>query len=111
MNDSPNAGKVAAIATKPIDIVSGKPTEKMFICGAARVITPIRRLTVSIAASAGSAIASAPRNIIPAHERSCQVASAPSEAPMGSVWKLPSASASAAWWPSSARNRRVAKTT
>ena len=41
---------------KPARIVTGKPTAKILICGAARVITPNAKFTSRIDATAGIAI-------------------------------------------------------
>jgi len=51
------------MVTNPLRMVSGKPTEKMFICGAARVMTPSATYTSSNSAMTGMARSAAPTNI------------------------------------------------
>ncbi len=47
-------GKVSHRPVKPTPRVTGKPIEKMFICGATREIKPITRLTSDSMATTGS---------------------------------------------------------
>ena len=56
-------GRLSIMTMKPAPIMTGKPTPKMFSCGAARLITPKATLISSIAVNAVSAIISAPLNM------------------------------------------------
>ena len=76
------------MAAKPTVIVIGKPTENKFICGAARVIIPMMRLTVNIAANAGNAIDRAPVKMTPPQRTNIHTASAPKASPTGKSVKL-----------------------
>ncbi len=68
---------LAHITNSPKTIDTGKPSEKTFSCGAARVITPNAMLTTSSAVTAGSASNSPLRNIHDAQFAMFQLASAP----------------------------------
>ena len=56
---------------KPAMMVAGKPTEKMFRLGAARVTTPRPMLMNSSVTMTGKAVSKAPRKIIELQLTSC----------------------------------------
>ena len=68
--------------------VSGKPIEKMFSCGAARVITPNAILTTSSAVIAGNTSNSAAPSTQPRRPTSSQKWLTTKPAPTGKVVKL-----------------------
>src|SRR5690606_24244500 len=92
---------------RPNTSVSGKPTEKMFSCGAARIITPNDRLTISSAVTAGRPISRADAMTQEKRSTSVWKSTACRVSPMGNVVKLSTSTSIATRWPFSARNSSV----
>ena len=96
--------------SKPTNNANAKPSEKIFNCGAARVITPNDRLIVSSAIMPESDIANAVLNIIPSHRANSLKSTAVSEPlPIGRVLKLNTTSCSIFRWPSVTKKNMVAR--
>ena len=72
-----NSRMLAQTMNSPNTIETGKPSEKTFNCGAARVITPKARFTTSSAITVGNASSKPLRNSHDAADTSLQLGSGP----------------------------------
>src|SRR5471030_584141 len=95
------------VMNNPSTRVSGKPMEKMFSCGAARVITPNAMLTTSNAVIAGKTNTSAAPSTQPSLPASCQKLSTINPLPTGNVVKLSVRTSKTTRWPFIDRNNSV----
>ena len=97
-------------SNKPTIKAKAKPSEKMFSCGAARVITPNDKLIVSSAIMPDNDILSAVLNMMPSQLAISRKSTALSEPdPIGKVLKLNTTNCSIFKCPSVARKNMVAK--
>ena len=93
--------------TMPSTTISGMPTEKMFSCGAARVMMPKAMLTTSSAVMAGSTSRMPAPMTQPSRPATCQKCSTLRVSPTGRVTKLSARISNTTRWPFMARNSSV----
>ena len=82
-------GKAITSTANPAKTMAGKPTEKMFKLGAARVATPKPMLMNNSATMTGNAVSNAPKNNIELQAMTCFIDSVFNKCPpIGKLLKL-----------------------
>ena len=104
-------GKAKMRTPNPAKIMAGKPTEKIFKLGAARVATPNPMLMNSSATMTGKAVSRAPKNNMELQAMTCFMASVLMRLlPMGRLLKLSTTKFKSKAWPPKPTKMSVAST-